>query len=123
MRRIKTFAPPFSCYIEPVGTIRPLPGLLLLLLLCTSTRVNAQGLGFSITGGRKKVEIPIEVYNNLVVVPVVLNGTLPLKFILDTGVRTAILTQKSFSDILNLAYSRKYSITGPGGQKMVDAYV
>src|SRR5690606_2490386 len=72
---------------------------------------------------RKKVEIPIEIYNNLVVVPVVLNGTLPLKFILDTGVRTAILTQKSFSDILNLAYSRKYSITGPGGQKMVDAYV
>ncbi len=106
-----------------MGTIRPIPGLLLIFLLCTSARVNAQGLGFSITGGRKKVEIPIEVYNNLVVVPVVLNGTLPLKFILDTGVRTAILTQKSFSDILNLAYSRKYSITGPGGQKMVDAYV
>lgn len=84
---------------------------------------NGQGLGFAITGGRNKVQIPIEVYNNLVVVPVVLNGTLPLKFILDTGVRTAILTQKSFSDILNLAYTRKYSITGPGGEKMVDAYV
>ena len=106
-----------------MGTIRPLSGLLLVLLLFTSSYANAQALGFSITGGRKKVEIPIEIYNNLVVVPVVLNGTLPLKFILDTGVRTAILTQKSFSDILNLAYTRKYSITGPGGQKMVDAYV
>jgi len=84
---------------------------------------KGQGLGFTITGGKDKVQIPIEVYNNLVVVPVVLNGTLPLKFILDTGVRTAILTQKSFSDILNLAYTRKYSITGPGGEKMVDAYV
>lgn len=73
--------------------------------------------------GKKKVEIPIEIHNNLVVVPVVLNGVLPLKFILDTGVRTAILTQKTFSDILNLAYTRKFSITGPGGEKMADAYI
>jgi hypothetical protein len=83
----------------------------------------AQTLGFSLMGGKKKAEIPVEIYNNLVVVPVVLNGTLPLKFILDTGVRTAILTQKSFSDILNLAYTRKFTITGPGGEKMVDAYI
>jgi hypothetical protein len=73
--------------------------------------------------GRKRVDIPIEIYNNLIVVPLVLNDKLPLKFILDTGVRTAILTQKSFSDVLNLAYTRKYTITGPGGEKMVDAYV
>ena len=98
-------------------------GLLTFFGLVLSISTNGQTLGFSITGGRNKVEIPIEVYNNLVVVPVVLNGTLPLKFILDTGVRTAILTQKSFSDILNLAYTRKYSITGPGGEKTVDAYV
>src|SRR5690606_15861645 len=114
---------PFSCYIDPVGMFRPLSGLSLVILLFASDRVNAQALGFSITGGRKKVEIPIEIYNNLVVVPVVLNGTLPLKFILDTGVRTAILTQKSFSDILNLAYTHKYSITVPGGEKTVDDYV
>jgi hypothetical protein len=85
--------------------------------------VFSQTLGFSLAGGKKKVQIPIEVYNNLVVVPVVLNGMLPLKFILDTGVRTAILTQKSFTDILNLTYSRKYTISGPGGVKLIDAYV
>lgn len=83
----------------------------------------AQQLGFSLADGRRKVDIPIEIHNNLVVVPLVLNQTLPLKFVLDTGVRTAILTQKSFSDILNLAYTRKYTISGPGGEKMVDAYV
>jgi hypothetical protein len=83
----------------------------------------AQPLGFSIMNNKRKVEIPIEIHNNLVVVPLVLNESLPLKFILDTGVRTAILTQKSFSDILNLPYARKYTITGPGGEKMVDAYV
>lgn len=83
----------------------------------------AQTLGFTLADGRKKVEIPIQIQNNLIVVPVVLNDMLPLKFIIDTGVRTAILTQKTFSDILQLPYSRKYVIAGPGGNKLVDAYV
>jgi hypothetical protein len=84
---------------------------------------QSQNLGFSLTDGKKKVQIPIEVHNNLVVVRVVLNDVIPLKFIIDTGVRTAILTQKSFSDILKLNYSRKYTIAGPGGEKLIDAYV
>lgn len=92
-------------------------------LILGATNLQGQNLGFTLTDGKKRVQIPIEVYNNLVVVPVVLNGALPLKFILDTGVRTSILTQKTFSDILNLQYSRKYSISGPGGDKLVDAYV
>src|SRR6187402_1935986 len=91
--------------------------------LSVSVLLAQQPLGFSLANGRKRVDIPIEVYNNLIVIPVVLNGALPLKFILDTGVRTAILTQKTFSDILNLQYTRKYSISGPGGDKLVDAYV
>ena len=84
---------------------------------------QSQNLGFSLTDGKKKVQIPIEVHNNLIVVRVVLNDVIPLKFIIDTGVRTAILTQKSFSDILKLNYSRKYTIAGPGGEKLIDAYV
>ncbi len=80
-------------------------------------------LGFTITGGRHHAKFPIEVCNNLVVIPVVLNGQLPLKFILDTGVRTTILTEKSFSDILKLTYGRHYLVAGPGGEKIVEAYV
>jgi hypothetical protein len=94
----------------------------ILLFLCAAA-LQGQPLGFVLNNGKKRVQIPIEVYNNLVVVPIVLNDALPLKFILDTGVRTSILTQKTFSDILNLAYSRKYTISGPGGDKLVDAYV
>lgn len=80
-------------------------------------------LGFAMEPGKKKVQIPFELQNNLIVVPVVINGMLPLRFIIDTGVQTAILTEKSFADILNLTYSRKFSISGPGGEKMVEAYV
>ncbi len=95
----------------------------LIFFLLTSFQGYSQVLGFALADGKKKVDIPIEIYNNLIVVPVVLNGALPLKFVLDTGVRTAILTQKTFTDILNLAYSRKYTISGPGGEQIIDAYI
>ena len=97
--------------------------LLSIFFLFTAFSVYSQVLGFALADGKSRVEIPIETHNNLVVVPVVLNGALPLKFILDTGVRTAILTQKTFSDILNLSYSRKYTISGPGGEQIIDAYI
>jgi hypothetical protein len=96
---------------------------LLLFLLVSFLYAKAQTLGFSLANGRKRVEIPVEIHNNLVVVPVLLNGTLPLKFIIDTGVRTAILTQKTYTDILNLSYARKYTIAGPGGEQVIEAYV
>lgn len=95
----------------------------ILIFLLALYDVAAQPLGFSLPPGKSKVTIPIEVHNNLVVVPLVLNGSLPLKFILDTGVRTAILTQKTFSDILNLPYAKRYFISGPGGEKIVEAYI
>lgn len=97
---------------------------ILSLVICFhGATTYAQVLGFALAEGQKKVQIPIQIHNNLIVVPVVLNDALPLRFVVDTGVRTAILTQKSFSDILQLPYSRKYSISGPGGEKMIDAYV
>jgi len=98
--------------------------ILACLLLCVAPHfLNAQTLGFSITGGKSRVQIPIEVQNNLIIVPVILNGQVPLKFILDTGVRTTILTEKTYSDILHLTYARKYLIAGPGGEKIIEAYI
>lgn len=98
-------------------------GFLLALLLSTHFCLGQQIMGFSLPEGVSRVDIPIEIHNNLVVVPIIINNQLPLKFIIDTGVRTAILTERVYSDILNLSYSRKYTLSGPGGQKMVDAYI
>jgi len=100
----------------------PLRGLFLPFLLAIPLWCEAQ-LGFNLTEGNHHITFPIEICNNLVVIPVVLNGQLPLKFILDTGVRTTILTEKSFSDILKLTYGRHYFVSGPGGEKIVEAYV
>ncbi len=97
--------------------------LLAVFILTALPSYSQQTLGFSLPEGVHRVEIPIEIHNNLIVVPVILNNQLPLKFIIDTGVRTAILTQKVYSDILNLSYTRKYTLSGPGGQKLVDAFI
>ena len=98
--------------------------LALVFFVAVSFYSSAQDvLGFALSDGKTRVTIPIEIQNNLIIVPIVLNRQIPLKFILDTGVRTAILTEKTFSDILNLPYSRKYSISGPGGAKVVDAFI
>ncbi|MCU0418272.1 MAG: aspartyl protease family protein [Cyclobacteriaceae bacterium] len=104
-----------------VFAVRSLIGCALVFVLSLPTR--AQTLGFALANGKSRVEFPIEVINNLVVLPVIINGQLPLKFILDTGVRTAILTEKAYTDILNLSYSRHYMISGPGGEKLIDAYI
>jgi hypothetical protein len=100
--------------------------LLLTLALLAYTQLGIcqnRVLGFVLEPGRKRVQIPFELQNNLIVVPVVVNGMLPLRFILDTGVQTAILTEKAFADILNLQYTRKYTISAPGAEKSVNAFV
>ncbi|HRW99653.1 MAG TPA: aspartyl protease family protein, partial [Cyclobacteriaceae bacterium] len=97
--------------------------LLSLILAWSSTFCLAQYYGFKIESDRNKVIIPVEILNNMVVVPVVLNNQIPLKFILDTGVRTTVLTQKTYSDILGLDYSKEIVVSGPGNEKLVHAFV
>lgn len=79
--------------------------------------------GFSMPSGVKRVEIDFEEYNNLIVIPVTINHFLTLKFILDTGVETTILTEKLFADLLDTHYIRELKITGPGIADSVEALV
>ncbi len=105
-----------------LNIIRILAFLLILTGLSASL-TYAQRLGFEFKKNQRRVHIPFEVYNNLIVIPVSLNHTLPLRFILDTGIRTAILTERIFGDMLNIAYTRKISIKGPGNEKQVEALI
>ena len=84
---------------------------------------HARPLGFMLPDYYNRATVPFEIYNNLIVIDVLLNRSLPLKFILDTGVRTTVLTEKTLSDLLNMEYARKITIPGVGGQKLVDAFV
>ena len=85
--------------------------------------VNGQRIGFHLEGNRRRVKIPIEIHNNLIVVEVVVNDVLPLKFILDTGVRSNILVDKYYTDLLGVNYSRMITLYGLGRELSVNAYI
>ena len=91
--------------------------------LCFSQTPTRQVFGFNIDNGNKKTEFKFENYNNLIIVSLLLNDVLPVKFILDTGVKTAILTERSLSDFLSINYDRKIPLVGTDGTKIIDAYV
>lgn len=93
------------------------------LLPIQGGHLYAQQTGFQILKEAKVAEIPFRKVSNLIVVPVMLNDLIPLQFIIDTGVRTAILTDRLYSDILNVSYDRKLSIRGAGNLLQVEALV
>ncbi|MEM6830033.1 MAG: aspartyl protease family protein [Bacteroidota bacterium] len=100
--------------------------LVFIFLFSTCFCSSASGqkeFGFSMPSGSKRVEIAFEEYNNLIVIPITLNGFLTLKFILDTGVETAILTEKLYADIIDVNYVRELKIAGPGINDSVEVYV
>ncbi len=83
--------------------------------------IQAQNHNFVILEGKKETEIPFTRVNNLIVVPVRLENKLPLWFMLDTGVRTTILTDRLIGDMLHMNYVRKYALQGAGSLGQVEA--
>ncbi len=96
---------------------------LLTLLLFFGFSSKCQVFGFRLKENLKKSSIPFELYNNLVLVPVVLNGKIPLKFILDSGVSSSILFNKDITDLLGVEYTRKITVYGVGEENVVQAFV
>ena len=94
----------------------------LLAVLLSSTALNAQNFGFQMVSHKKKVKVAFTEYNNLIIIPMKVNG-LPMNFVLDTGVRYTILVQKVYSDILNLKYSREIKLIGADRNYEMRAFV
>jgi hypothetical protein len=69
----------------------------------------------------KFISIPFKFVNNLVIVPININNSDTLRFIVDTGVKIPLLTNLDISDSLNLIYTRKVKIRGLGEGEDLDA--
>ncbi|MDE0471561.1 MAG: aspartyl protease family protein, partial [Ekhidna sp.] len=104
-------------------TISPVVFMLLINVCLCSLVKGQKEFGFRMPDKIKKVSIPFERHNNLIIIPVTLNRCLTLKFILDTGVETAILTERMYADVLGFNYVREISILGPGIADSVRALV
>lgn len=97
---------------------------ILLLFFCLSQGfiAHSQFIGYRIDPPETKSIFPFEYINNLVIVPVLINDSLWMKFILDTGVRTTLLTEWNDQQ-LEVAYDRPVKISGLGSSGEIEAFV
>ena len=80
-------------------------------------------IGFVMPEKTKFVEVGFELKSNLVIIPVKINNKISLKFILDSGAETCILTEKIFGNFLGLNYVRKITVQAPGIMESIEASV
>lgn len=71
---------------------------------------------------RKQIKIPFKLVHNLIIIPVQINNSTPLNFILDSGVRNTLITRLYYSDSLNLNSADKVSIRGLGSGNEIEAF-
>jgi len=63
---------------------------------------------------QKSLELPFKLVNNLIIIPIQINGSDTLRFILDTGLNTSIICEVSTGKTLNLNYAREIQLQGLG---------
>ncbi len=73
------------------------------------------------TSNRKSISLPFKLVHNLIIIPVKINNSQPLNFILDSGVKNTIITRLYYSDSLNLNHADKITLSGLGTGYTVEA--
>lgn len=70
----------------------------------------------------KSLTVKFKSASNLIIIPVIINDSDTLNFILDTGVRYPIITELPFVDKLSLNYMQPISVSGLGEGESLTAY-
>jgi len=94
--------------------------LIISFLICSITDVFCQS-EFRIEHGRKKVVIPFKLINNLIFIPIKVNGE-ELTFLLDTGVEETILFSLDDKEEIQFFQIEKLMLKGLGSNDAVEAY-
>lgn len=84
---------------------------------------NTPSTGFLFENSKKKsMVINFKQISNLIIIPVSINGSDTMNFILDTGVRDPIITELTLVEELNLNYLKSIEIRGLGSELKTQAY-
>lgn len=94
-----------------------------LSLLAQRGQKKEDKFGFFLQGNMKFTRIPFEMHANLIVVPVHINDSDTLHFILDTGVSSVIITNPNSLKREKLKFTRKVVLTGAGEGESLTASV
>lgn len=95
-----------------------------LLLFFSITQSKGQTSSeFIFVKKKKKVSIPFKMINNLMIIPLKINNSDTLNFILDTGVSKTIMTNLYFEGSIQLNQARDVKLSGLGGGDPIPAII
>lgn len=97
----------------------------LLFLSGFCTQLQAQNEGYSMyieRNSRNSVRIPFKTVNNLMLIPLQINNSDTLRFILDTGVKTALITELNYTNSVIIKNAYKVKVYGLGRDSSLEAY-
>ncbi|HOD10735.1 MAG TPA: retropepsin-like aspartic protease, partial [Flavobacterium sp.] len=92
-----------------------------LYFILLSTAITYGQSEFNFENNKKKVVIPFKLINNLVFVPLTLNGE-ELTFLLDTGVEETVILSIDETQDLKLHNVETIKLRGLGSNEAVDGY-
>lgn len=88
-----------------------------------STSFEPQKAAFTINGrADRPVVIPFELVNNLVIIEARINGSVPLKLIVDTGVSNVLITSLPNGEEISLRSTRTVTLSGLGEGDPIEAF-
>ncbi len=96
------------------------------LFFSSCQKINAEQnttIGFQFKENINSIKIPIEIANNLILLPIRINNILTVNFILDTGSRITILTEPLLAEFMNLQNVRTTYVHGLGEGDRIEAQI
>lgn len=102
--------------------------ILMLVLILIAFRIDAypqlnEAGKFELDTWRdRKVVIPFKLINNLIIIPLTINDSDTLNFILDTGVSATLITELREDEVIPINYVRTVKIGGLGEGDTIEAY-
>ncbi len=97
--------------------------LVIIMIFCNFPLLQGQLLKSYLIGESDQVTIPFVYTNGFIIVDVIFQKILPLKFIVDTGAENTILLKREHAEMLNITYHKKIKLLGSDMSEEVHAYI
>jgi predicted aspartyl protease len=95
----------------------------LIFLFFILPKSTAQSRGFQWQPTVNRVDIPFQFVNNFIVIDIMFQQTLSVKFIFDTGAEHTILCKKEIAELMGVSHERTFKIFGADMRTELTAYL
>ncbi|MBC7884907.1 MAG: aspartyl protease family protein [Saprospiraceae bacterium] len=107
----------------PYGISRKYMFISFLYLFFCPFLCKSEQFPINLLGNSSEVVIPFSYHQGFIVVDLVFQKLIPLKFILDTGAENTILLKKEYAEMMQITYHKKINILGSDMSQTVQAYI